>query len=65
MDWLIQNKEWLFNSAGVAIPLAIVGWLFVKYRRKIVQKQRSGDRSTNIQIGGDVKITRHMRDKDD
>jgi hypothetical protein len=57
MEWFIQNKEWLLSGIAVAVPLAILGWLFVKHRLKVIQRQRSGDGSINIQIGGDAKIT--------
>jgi hypothetical protein len=25
-DRIMQNKEWLFSSIAVAVPLAIIGW---------------------------------------
>lgn len=54
MDWIIENKEWLFS--GVAV--AIIGWiinLFISKKGKS-QKQESGDNSTNIQVGGNFSI---------
>ncbi len=30
LDWIIDNKEWLFSGVAVAIPLAIIGWLYSK-----------------------------------
>jgi len=65
MEWFIQNKEWLLSGIAVSVPLAILGWLFVKYRRKVVQRQRSGDGSINIQVGGDVKITGDKANKNE
>lgn len=54
MDWILENKEWLFSGVAVAIPLAIIGWII---SRKIkTQKQKSGNKSTNIQVGGDFTI---------
>ncbi|KDN30098.1 hypothetical protein VFDL14_05025 [Vibrio fortis] len=50
MDWVLQNKEWLFSGAAIAIPVAIAGWLFTSKKNKQVQK--GGNNSTNIQIGG-------------
>lgn len=56
MDWLIANKEWLFSGALVAIPLAVVGWIFGKRAVQHLQKQRGGHGSVNIQAGGNVNL---------
>ncbi|BBB66589.1 hypothetical protein UNDYM_2336 [Undibacterium sp. YM2] len=61
MEWIIQNKEWLFSGIAIAIPLAIIGWFFSS--RGNSQVQKSGDNSTNIQIGGNVKIGGKKDDK--
>lgn len=53
MEWILANKEWLFSGVAIAIPLAIVGWLIPSKGNKQVQK--SGNNSTNIQIGGSYK----------
>jgi hypothetical protein len=53
MNWIIQNKEWLFSGIGVLIIT-----LFIKKSskpKKIKQKQKSGANSTNIQVGGNYK----------
>ena len=60
MSWLESNKEWLFSGVLVAVPLAIIGWLVSKKRRegaqnKISQKQKSGDHSYNLQVGGNLE----------
>jgi len=54
MDWIIENKEWIFSGIGVFV-LGIVYALFKKKRKSksLKMKQKSGDNSTNIQIGGD------------
>lgn len=54
MEWIMENKEWLFSGIAIAIPLSIVGWITSKNGNKQVQK--SGKNSTNIQVGGDFKI---------
>ncbi|WP_296207345.1 hypothetical protein [Psychrobacter sp. UBA3480] len=54
MDWIIENKEWLFGGVLVAVPLALLG-LFVS-NKKNKQVQKSGDSSTNIQVGGSLNI---------
>ena len=58
IDWIWTNREWVFSGFGVAVVLGILEW----FRRKgssgsmVRQSQRSGDHSTNIQSGRDIKI---------
>ncbi len=54
LDWVISNKEWLFSGLAIAVPLAIIGWLFGGKKSK--QTQKSGSHSTNIQAAGNVNI---------
>ncbi|CAH6892273.1 conserved hypothetical protein [Vibrio chagasii] len=54
MDWIIENKDWLFSGIAVALPLAIAGWFFSSHKNK--QTQRGGKNSTNIQIGGNFEV---------
>lgn len=61
MDWILDNKDWLFSGIAIAIPLAIIGWLIGK--KKNSQTQNSGDNSTNIQVGKSIKFNK--TDKDD
>ncbi|WP_139460449.1 hypothetical protein [Aeromonas veronii] len=61
MEWVLENKEWLFSGVAITIPLAIIGWLFSGKINKQVQK--GGDNSTNIQVGGDFKIGGKDNDK--
>ncbi|MEW7986493.1 MAG: hypothetical protein AB2810_19105 [Candidatus Thiodiazotropha endolucinida] len=56
MDWIIENKDWLFNGLLVTVPIAIIGWFFYKGNR---QTQKGGDNSTNIQAGKNINITQH------
>lgn len=30
LEWIIENKGWLFSGVAVAVPLAIIGWLYGK-----------------------------------
>ena len=53
MEWILANKDWLFSGVAIALPLAIIGWVFSS--RKNRQVQKGGDNSTNIQIGGSFK----------
>jgi hypothetical protein len=54
MEWIIENKNWLFSGIAIAVPLAIVGWIISTRRNK--QDQKGGKNSTNIQVGGNFKI---------
>jgi hypothetical protein len=54
MEWILANKDWLFSGVAIALPLAIIGWIFSS--RKNRQVQKGGDNSTNIQVGGSFKI---------
>lgn len=61
MEWITENSEWLFSGIAIAIPLAIIGWFFTSTGNKQVQK--GGNRSTNIQVGGNVEINGNKDDK--
>ena len=61
MEWILENKQWLFSGVAIAIPIAIISWLFSSRANKQIQK--SGDNSTNIQVGGDFKIGGKKDDK--
>jgi len=54
MEWITENKDWLFSGVAIAIPLAIIGWFISSRRNKQVQK--GGENSTNIQVGGNLNI---------
>ena len=54
MEWIIENKDWLFSGIAIAVPFAIVGWIISTRGNKQVQK--GGKNSTNIQVGGNFKI---------
>jgi hypothetical protein len=62
MNWLIQNREWLFGGVLVAVPLAVVGWILAKRHSVKSQKQVGGDNSVNVQVGGNIQIGRGERD---
>lgn len=61
MEWILQNKEWLFSGVAIAVPLAIIGWIYSSQGNKQVQK--GGNNSTNIQVGGNLKIGDNENDK--
>lgn len=54
MNWIIENKEWLFSGIAIAIPLAIAGWALSSKNKRQVQKGGKG--STNIQVGGNFNV---------
>lgn len=55
MEWIIDNKEWVFSGIGVFIIGGFVTWLSNRNvaKRYNRMKQKSGNNSINIQIGGD------------
>ena len=55
MQWVIDNKEWLFSGVGIFIVSALVG-LAIRKKTGLKQSQKSGSNSTNYQAGGDIKI---------
>jgi hypothetical protein len=55
IDWILQNKAWLFSGLLVAVPIAIVGWILAK--RSVVQKQKAGNNSVNIQGMGNTTVS--------
>lgn len=55
MQWLIDNKEWIFSGIGVFALSLIIGLIFRK-KNSINQHQKSGAHSRNYQAGGDMKI---------
>ncbi len=59
MEWIIQNKDWLFSGIGVVIITGIIGFFFKRKKHKTNPKQsiKSGDKSYNIQGGKNGKVT--------
>ena len=54
MQWIIDNKEWLFSGIGVFVLSGFVTLLIKKRNnRTLKMKLRSGNNSKNIQVGGD------------
>ena len=54
MQWILDNKEWLFSGLGIVV-ITIAISLFSK-KDKSKQTQKSGKNSTNYQAGGDINI---------
>lgn len=55
MQWMIDNKEWLFSGVGVFAITVIISIITSK-KRTIKQTQKSGSNSTNYQSSGDINI---------
>ncbi len=58
MNWILDNKEWVFSGIGVFV-LGIVGsWLYRRSRASSInQTQTSGTRSKNYQSAGDLSVS--------
>ncbi|QTC41527.1 hypothetical protein I7V34_21175 [Bacillus sp. V3] len=61
MQWLIDNKEWVFSGIGLPICAWILSLIIKKKKgsRKplTAQSQTGGNHSTNIQGGNNVMVT--------
>jgi len=57
IEYLLDNKEWIFSGGGVAI----ISWLIFRNSNSSKMSQKSGKNSTNVQVGGDFT----MNKKDD
>jgi hypothetical protein len=60
VDWFWKTKEWVFSGIGVFVLGGVV-WMVRRLLARstppsVKQTQRSGDDSTNIQAGRDIKI---------
>ncbi|MCG3697735.1 hypothetical protein [Aliarcobacter butzleri] len=50
IDWISKHYEWIFSGIGVFL----ISLFFLKKGNR--QNQKSGNNSTNIQVGGDLNI---------
>ncbi len=64
-NWLHGNYKWLFDGAGVAVILTVMGWFrkgLLGKRCAANQSQRSGSNAVNLQAGKDINVrTRDVR----
>ena len=58
---MFENKEWLFSGVLISVPIALMGWFFSN--KKLQQNQRSGNNSTNIQVGESFTINQKRNDE--
>ena len=65
MEWLIENKDWLFSGAGIVIITSLLTIGKKKFGQKRThQTINSGDKSVNIQGSSNVKVER-WKNKDE
>jgi len=58
MEWIIQNKEWLFSGIGVLVISTILGTIIrIKSGEKTHQNIQSGNNSNNVQAGKNVNVS--------
>ncbi|MET4000604.1 hypothetical protein [Marinobacterium sp. MBR-109] len=65
--WIVDNKEWLFSGAGVAVLVWLGNMLRKNNVTSSTQKIRTGEKSTNYQAGRDIHIgnkqaTKHVEE---
>lgn len=61
-EWIFKNKEWLFSGIAISIPIALFGWIISRNLNKVIQKQKSGHSSTNIQVGGSINANDNKKE---
>lgn len=61
IDYLINNKEWIFSGIGVAV----ISWLFLRKSTGSNMNQKGGKGSTNIQVGGNFSVNDKGEDHGD
>lgn len=56
LNWIIQNKEWIFSGIGASFVIFLLS-IWVKNTDSITkQTQSSGKNSINIQVGKDFNL---------
>lgn len=61
IEFLIENKEWIFSGIGVAA----ISWFFFRKSSSSSMNQKGGQDSTNIQVGGNFSVTKKDEDVGD
>lgn len=72
MNFIIDNKEWIFSGIGISI-FGLAGSFLIFVFKKFILKNnksdnskqniKSGKNSTNIQVGGDIHINEKNNEK--
>ena len=57
INWIIENKEWIFSGIGVTLLLGIVGFIYKKFTKKSneektikIEQKNEGKNATQIGI---------------
>ena len=65
VDWVVNNKEWLFSGVGIVV----VAWIWRLFQKRkegsVSQEIHAGDGSTNVQAGRDVEFTAKSKGEDE
>lgn len=61
MDWIIENKEWIFSGIGVLLISGLIGIINYFKRKKSVKRERvvnqSGEKSIYVEKNnGEINI---------
>ena len=67
-QWILDNMEWLFSGAGLALLVWIGRLIFRRRKASTSQKIRAGKDSVNIQVGHNMNVrseeTRHDEEEE-
>jgi len=65
IEWITKNYQWIFSGIGVLIISTIIMFLFKSKKKghEIIQKQKSGKNSINIQSTKNIKIKDSFRNE--
>jgi len=64
MNWIIENREWLFSGAAIAIIGLLIRFFTDNSASSVNrQVQKGGHNSTNIQVGGSLNIGKKKDDE--
>jgi hypothetical protein len=55
LNWIVQNKEWIFSGIGVAVITGFISILSKNKGTSSKQTIRSGGGSNNLQAGRDIR----------
>ena len=64
LAWVLDNKEWIFGGAGVALVSGVIA-LLRRRQSGLNQNQTSGANSTNVQAGRDINVNGRTSQSDD
>jgi hypothetical protein len=56
LDWILENKEWLFSGVGIVMISSVLGIIF-KSKKSPNQNIEAGNGSNNVQGGKNVTVT--------